>query len=222
MHQFSLSFSRNFWAKSTSLSEKTRGSKCHQISQERYEQSRSYFDALIQQGAVKVNGRCRKKSFRKFQQGAAWMDCGERPPNRLSMPEESWRIWVVFNIIVITLYKGGSSKSAMLFLSCTPIVICISSLSCLSLFWYIVLLQQLFWAFVKGLKGVLHELVCSCKCHGQLGIVNACIWRAVSWLLAHGLAPAYEEWLGPGSTTEQGTRLCPPVVVWKGVVFSLV
>ena len=48
----------------------------------------------------------------------------------------------------------------------------------------------------------------------QLGIVIACIWRAVSWLLAHGLAPAYE--VGPGSTTEQGTRLCPPVFVWNG------
>ena len=41
----------------------------------------------------------------------------------------------------------------------------------------------------------------------QLGIVIACVWRAVSWLLAHGLAPAYEESLG--STTEQSTWYTP-------------
>ena len=36
---------------------------------EKYEQSRSYFGALIRQGAVQVNGRARKKSFRDFHPG---------------------------------------------------------------------------------------------------------------------------------------------------------
>ena len=36
---------------------------------EKYEQSRSYFGALIRQGAVHVNGRARKKSFREFHPG---------------------------------------------------------------------------------------------------------------------------------------------------------
>ena len=34
---------------------------------------------------------------------------------------------------------------------------------------------------------------------GKLGIVIACVSRAASWLLAHGLAPAYEERLGSGT-----------------------
>jgi len=36
---------------------------------EKYEQSRSYFGALIRQGAVQVNGRVRKKSFREYRPG---------------------------------------------------------------------------------------------------------------------------------------------------------
>ncbi|CAJ1420564.1 unnamed protein product [Effrenium voratum] len=36
---------------------------------ERYGQSRSYFDSLIRKGAVKVNGRLRKKSFKEFRDG---------------------------------------------------------------------------------------------------------------------------------------------------------
>jgi len=36
---------------------------------ERYAQSRNYFEALIQQKAVTVNGKPRKKSFRKFHSG---------------------------------------------------------------------------------------------------------------------------------------------------------
>ena len=36
---------------------------------EKYEQSRSYFGALIRQGAVQVNGSARKKSFKQYQEG---------------------------------------------------------------------------------------------------------------------------------------------------------
>ncbi|CAL1172857.1 unnamed protein product, partial [Cladocopium goreaui] len=36
---------------------------------EHYGQSRNYFEALIQQGAVRVNGQQRKKSFKKFRSG---------------------------------------------------------------------------------------------------------------------------------------------------------
>ena len=58
--------------------------------------------------------------------------------------------------------------------------------------------------------------------HRQLRIVIACVWRAVSWLFAHGLAPAYEERLGSGTGCTHVHAFCPPVLVWKGAVFFLV
>ena len=53
---------------------------------EHYGQSRNYFEALIQQGAVRVNGQQRKKSFKKFSSGATWLSMASTSP---SLPSSS-------------------------------------------------------------------------------------------------------------------------------------